>query len=248
MQATNPSMPVNMSQKIVYSTKIVLVILLLIFAGEYCFSQSTKKEQMNITKNKKDTLLYLNKNNAVFLAIKTKAATDLKQSSKMSDPESEENKLKSEKVKNWPKEKLNQLQETFMKSIYDYNASTKFDAETFMLVFGEFGAMDLKDISEKFDFRVQSLGGDKYAAEFWEDLLIANSEANALAEAAKMAKRFPDNKDVVENTKATYAKARKSIADGKEARYSKVMVLLYTREKDGSVIFHNPFQSIIDFK
>lgn len=231
------------------AAKIIIAIIVLSFAGTgYCFSQSNKPEQINITKNKKDTLLYLNKDDSVFLAIKTKAANDLKQSSKMSDPESSENKLKSEKVKTWPKEKQNQLQDVFRKSIYAYNAETKFDVGIFMLVFGDFGAMDLKDINEKFDFRVQSLGGDKYAAEFWEDLLIANSEANALVEAAKMAKRFPDDKDVVENTKVTYAKARKSIADGKEERYSKVMVLLYTREKDGSVIFHDPFQSVIDFK
>ena len=34
---------------------------------------------------------------------------------------------------------------------------------------------------------------------------------------------------------------------GENARYYKMMALLYTLEKDGSVIFHNPFQPVIDF-
>jgi len=34
---------------------------------------------------------------------------------------------------------------------------------------------------------------------------------------------------------------------GENARYYKMMALLYTLEKDGSLTFHNPFKPVIDF-
>lgn len=113
--------------------------------------------------------------------------------------------------------------------------------------FNELGEKDAKVIAEEYDIRVQYLGGNKYAAEFWEDGLAINSEAHVLVIANDLVARNPDDKEIVKDFKETFEKARKSIEDGKHERYAKVMALLYTLEKNGSIIFHDPFQSVIDF-
>ena len=123
-----------------------------------------------------------------------------------------------------------------------------------MLVFEDLGKMDQKEIAEEYDIRVLYLGNDKYVAEFWEDGLTVNSEAHALARAHELAnseyaKKNPDSGvGNVEVIKENYANVRKSIEDGKKERYTKMMALLYTLNKDASIIFHNPFQPLIDFK
>ncbi len=48
-----------------------------------------------------------------------------------------------------------------------------------------------------------------------------------------------------EDSHAVHPEAKNDI--GENARYYKMMALLYTLEKDGSVAFHNPFQPVIDF-
>jgi hypothetical protein len=108
-----------------------------------------------------------------------------------------------------------------------------------MLVFRALGKRDMKEMAEEYDIRVQYLGGNIYVAEFWEDGIAVNSEAHALAST-----NDPDDRAIV---KETYADVRKSIETGKLERYTKVMALLYEQEKDGSITFHDPFQSVIDF-
>lgn len=113
--------------------------------------------------------------------------------------------------------------------------------------------MDQKKIAAEYDIRIQYLGSNKYAAEFWEDGLAVNSEANALISANELAasgyaKKHPDSGvGNVEKIKETYANVRKSIKAGKQERYTKMMALLYTLEKDGSITFHDPGQPMIDF-
>lgn len=48
-----------------------------------------------------------------------------------------------------------------------------------------------------------------------------------------------------EDSHVVHPEAKKEI--GENARYYKMMALLYTLEKDSSVTFHNPFQPVIDF-
>jgi hypothetical protein len=69
-----------------------------------------------------------------------------------------------------------------------------------------------------------------------------------LARVNELVAKSPDVKKIVNNIKESCAHIWKSIIVGKQERYTKVMALLYTREKDGSVIFHAPYQSVIDFK
>ncbi|TSA25954.1 MAG: hypothetical protein D4R68_08075 [Ignavibacteriales bacterium] len=112
--------------------------------------------------------------------------------------------------------------------------------------FSELQEKDPKDIAEEYDIRVQILGGDKYAAEYWEDGIAVNSEEHALAWAQELAKRSPDNKGIVKEVKKTYEDARNSINAGKQERYTKVMALLYVQEKDGSITFRYPYQALFD--
>jgi hypothetical protein len=200
---------------------------------------------------KNATPVYLDKNDPIFITIKSRTITDLKQSS---DPESAHNKFIATKIETLTKEKQDQLEALFKKSITDYTAQTRFDVGTFMLVFKALGSRDQKEIAEENDIRVQYLGGNKYVAEYWEDGLAVNSEAHALARAhdlatSEYAKKHPnDGLGNVEEVKETYANVRKSINDGKQERYTQVMALFYTLEKDGSITFHDPFFSVIDFK
>ena len=259
MQQDRPITPSKKLLNKLTTSKMTLAVSALILLGNgYCFSQSHKTGQtmdttINNIKTKKTATIYLEKNDPIFKSIKDRAVTDLKQSAERSDPESTENKLTAKQIETWTEEKQNQLQALGEKSIYDYAATTHFDVGTFMMVFSEFGKMDQKKIAEEYDIRIQYLGDDKYVAEFWEDGLAVNSEANALIRAHELAtseyaKKHPDSGvGNVEVVKETYANVRKSIEAGKRERYTKVMALLYTLEKDGSIVFHDPGQPMYDF-
>ncbi|TSA26703.1 MAG: hypothetical protein D4R68_06955 [Ignavibacteriales bacterium] len=237
---------------------IIAISALILLSNGYCFSQShktgkTMKAAINDNQTKKGTLEYIGENDPIFITISNRAIDDLKKSVERSDPESKENKLIAAQIKTWTPEKQNKLPALFEKSIKEYTAQTQFDAETFLLVFDELGKKDQKKIAEEYDIRVQYLGEDKYVAEFWEDGLAVNSEANAVAYAHELAnseyaKKHPDG-DVgnVEVVKKNYANTRKFVKDGKQERYTKMMALLYTIQKDGSVTFHDPGQQMIDF-
>jgi len=161
------------------------------------------------------TPVYLDKNDPIAKSIKDRAVSDLRGSTKYMDPESPENKLIGEQIKEWSQKKKDQLQALGGQSIEDYTVQTLFDTSTFMLVFSSFNEMDKLKIPEEWELRVQNPGGDKYIAEFWEDSHIVHPEA----------------KNEI----------------GETERYYKMMALLYTLEKDGSLTFHNPFQPVIDF-
>ena len=214
-------------------------------------SQSNKtKNKMDTTiknvQSKKSTDVYLDKTDSIFIAIKARAATDLKESSKRSAPNSPENKLNQSKVKAWPQEKQDQLQDLFVKSINDYTIETNSHYETentemFIMNWGELDAIDLKQIAEEYEIRVQSLGDNKYAAEFWEDHFTESLNIEAAV--------IKSNIDPEQKSQriAALTRGRKLMKDGTSERYTKNMSLLYTKEKDGSILFHEPFQQMIDF-
>lgn len=235
--------------------KIGLSLIALIFVGSgYCFSQSHNTGQTMDTKNnnnqtKEVAPVYLDKNDPILIKIKGRTLTDLRQ---RSDTASTENKLIAAKIATLTKEKQTQLEALFVKSINDYTAQTRFEIGEFMRHFSELQKKDPKDIAEEYDIRVQILGGDKYAAEYWEDGIAVNSEEHALAWAQELAKRqelakiSPDIKGIVKEVKKTYEDVRNSIKAGKQERYTKVMALLYVQEKDGSITFRYPYQALID--
>ena len=230
-------------------TKEIIFLMLLV-------SIQTSQGMIILDNNqtKKQAPVYLGKKDPLFLAIKGRAITDLVMSVKKADPAYEENKLKMAKMKLWPVEKQDQYNDIFLQSLRDYTDQTHFDFGTFMLIFNDFGNTNLKKFENESDFRVQWLGTNKYAAEFWDDGLFANSEANALLYAQKLAnsplaKKNPGSRlGDVKTIKETYANARKDITNGKQKRYTQVMALLYTKEKDGSILFHDPGQKMHDFK
>ncbi len=196
---------------------------------------------------KKAVPAYLNKNNPVFMAIKDRVITDLKESARKADPESVGNKALEAQVKTWPQDRINDLQDLFAKSIDDYTAQTNFDTGTFMLVFDNLAKQNQKTLAVEYNIRVQNVGDSRYVAEFWEDGLAVNSEAHALAWARELVARFPDDKNTLEEVKKTYANTRKAINTGKQQRYTKVMALLYTAKNGGTVTFVDPFQPLVDF-
>ena len=236
----------------------IAIISLILFGSGYCFPQSDYTGQNMKTKDsiqaKNVDPVYLDQKDPIFISIKGKVITDLLETVKKVDPESPENKLLTEQVKTWPQEKQDQVNALFVQSIYDYAEKTHFDAGIFMMVFDVMGKKDQKELSEENDIRVLNLGKDKYVAEFWEDGIAVNSEAHAIAWAHELANSERAKKNPgsglgnVKEIKKTYANARKLIIDGKKERYTKVMALLYSKEKDGSITFINPFQAIIDFK
>lgn len=201
----------------------------------------------NQTKNMQPT--YLDSNDAILLSIKSRVIGDLKQSIQRSGTELPENAVMAAKVNAWPQKKKKQLQDLFIKSIEDYAVQTHFDMDvaTYLLVVESFQKMDEKRIAEEYTVRIQPFKDNRFAAEFWEDGLAVNSEAHALQWANQLAMRFPDDKGIVNQVKERYAAIRKSIEAGKTERYTKIMALLYTKEKDGSIIFHDPGQPMIDF-
>lgn len=235
----------NLSLNLPYGNSILATIVLFFSLHGYCFSQSLTTTKINQAKD-----VYLEENDPVFMAIRTRTIIDLKQHS---DPKSANNKLIASKIETMTPEKQDQLQALLIKSITDYTTQIYFDIGTFMLVYTELGNEDPKEIATDNNIRVQYLGGNRYVAEYWEDGLAVNSEAHALVWAHQLAtseyaKKHPNNGvGDVDKVKKTYADVRKSINDGKKPRFNKVMALLYTREKDGAIIFHDPYQSVLDF-
>ena len=237
---------------------IIAITVLIVFGSGYCLSQSHKtgstvKATTAHVQTKPAASVYLAKNDPTCISIKGRTVTDLKQSSERSDPESAENKLMAAQIQKWTEEKKNELQALGEQSIKDYVAQTHFDVGIFVMVFNELWKMGEKKIAEETDIRVRHLGGDTYAAEFWEDGLATNSEANAVIRthelaASEYARKHPESGiGDVKVIKETFANVRKSIKAGKQERYTKMVALLYTREKDGSIAFHDPGQPMIDF-
>lgn len=181
---------------------------------------------------------YLGKTDPAFVSMKGRTLADLEQSIKRRDPQSDESKSFAAQAKSWPQERQHQFQALIKKSIDDYIAQTRVsdvDVGTFMLVLDDLGKKDQEKIAEEYDIRVQYLGGDKYVAELWEDGLAVYSEKNV------------PNHERKAVAAERYAMARKSIEDGEQERYTKMLALLYTVENDGSITFHDPFQPMFDF-
>ena len=187
---------------------------------------------------------YLDKNDPLAVTIRGRAITDLKLSA---DPESPANRVIAPKIEILTQEEKARLEAIVVQFINDYTMQTRFDGGTLMRHFRALGEMDRQELAKEYDIRVQHLRGNKYGAELWEDGLAVNSEAHALKTAQEMVGSHPDDKEIGDEVKEKYANARKAIHTGKQERYVKVMVLLYTLEHDGSTTYHDPFQSVIDF-
>jgi len=198
-------------------------------------------ETINEIQTKKAEPVYLDKNDPIFISIKGRAVNDFKHSIERLNPNLPENKLILAKVEKWPQEKQNQLQDLSEKSLKEYAAQTHINIETFILILSAFGALDLEKMADMYGFRVQDLGENKYIAEFWEDLLAENINAEAIALGENIT---TDHKDEI---KERFANGRKNIADGIIERYSKVMALYYSIEKDGLLTYHDPIQPMYDF-
>ncbi|MFA6484070.1 MAG: hypothetical protein WCW62_15935 [Bacteroidales bacterium] len=151
------------------------------------------------------TMVYLDKNDPIVKSIKDRAVTDLRGSTKYMDPESSENKLIGEQVKEWSQKKKDQLQALGGQSMVDYTVQTLFDTSTFMLVFSSFNEMDKLKIPDQWDIRVQQLPGDKFIAEFWEDSHIAQPESkNEIGEKDRYYKMMALLYTVEKDGKVTY--------------------------------------------
>lgn len=255
MQPSTPSK--HLARKTRAATIMIALTVLLFVGGGYYFYQSGKTENiiettMTSVQTKHATPGYLDKSDPIFISIKGRAGTDLKQSIKRADPESAENKSLATQAETWPEEKQDQFLALVEKSIDDYVGQTHlsnggiFSVGTFMVVFKSFGEMEQKRMGERHDIRVQYLGGDKYVAEFWED-----SEAPALASTSK-----PDDDNiemVKELIRLSSGRDSTSIEDGITStkkvalRYTKMMALLYTQANDGAMTFNDPFQPVFDF-
>ncbi len=196
-------------------------------------------------------VVYLDTNDPISKAIKARAINDLRQSVNKTDPESAESKLITEQIEALSKEKQDQLQEIFLKSINDYLVQTRFDVTvfnygTFMLLYSDLGKMDLKKIATEYEIRVQSLGGDQYAAEFWEDTQV-HAQAAAGNPNAEDIEIFKELIRLSSGKKSVSKKDGATTMQMVALPYTKMFGLLYSLEKDGEVTFHDPFQPMIDF-
>ncbi len=253
MKHKDPIISAKELQKKMTALQIIYAItLLVLFGNGYCFSQSNNTEQiMDTTNNNIQTKnlapVYLDKSDPIFISIKARAVADLKQ---RTDTASAENKLIADKLRTLTVEKQTQLEAILVKSFTDYTSQTHGE---FMQHFREVAEEDPKNIAEEYDFRVQNLGNNKYAAEYWEDGLAVNSEENALTWAQEVVKRqesakvSPDVKGIVQEVKIKFEEVGNSIKSGKQERYTKVLALLYVQEENGSIIFRNPYQDLYDF-
>jgi len=225
---------------------------MVLFGTGYCFPQSNNTGQTMSTpisniQLDNTTPVYLDKSDPIFISINARTVADLKQ---RTDTASAENKLIAVKLRTLTEEKQTQLEAIFAQAIINYTSQTRGE---FMLHFKEVAEKDPKDIAEEYDFRVQNLGSDKYAAEYWEDGLAVNSEENALAWAQELVKRqesdkiSPDIKGIVQEVKIKYEDVRNSVKAGKQERYTKVLALLYVQEKNGFITFRDPYQELFNF-
>lgn len=235
------------------SSKLIIVMsALILFGNGYCFSQSNKTGKTMKT-TKKAATVYLDKKDSKYISIKSRAFSDLDTIVKQFNPELEKNKLIKIQTKTWTEEKRKEYQDIITKSINDYTEQVKINIGMFMMIITTIVSYDHKKLEKEWEVRIQSLGDNKYIAEFWEDGLAVNSEENAIAYAQELAnseyaKKHPDS-DVgnVEIIKKNYANNCKNIKDGKQERYQKMIALLYNVDKVGAVSFVNPFQPSINF-
>lgn len=242
----------ELPQKMSSHQTVITIVAIILFGSGDCFSQSNNTGQIMDTTNnnihaKNLAPVYLAKSDPIFKSIKARAVADLKQ---RTDTASAENKLIADKLRTLTVEKQTQLEAILVKSFTDYTSQTHGE---FMLHFKEVAEKDPKNIAEEYDFRVQNLGNNKYAAEYWEDGLVVNSEENALAWAQELVKRqesakvSPDVNGIVQEVKIKFEDVRNSIKSGKQERYTKVLALLYVQEKNGSITFRDPYQELYDF-
>jgi hypothetical protein len=253
MEHKVPITSTNESQKKIIALQIIYAITLLFFLdSEFCFSQynymaRTMSSSISNIQIDHTAPVYLDKSDPIFISIKARRIADLKQ---RTDTSSTENKLIADKMRTLTEEKQTELEVILVKAFTDYTSQTHGE---FMLHFREVSEKDPKIIAEEYDFRVQNLGNNKYAAEYWEDGIVMNSEEKALAWAQEVIKKqeaakvSPDVKGIVQEIKTKYEEVRNSINAGKQERYTKVLALLYVQEKDGSITFHDPYQVLYDF-
>lgn len=162
---------------------VLFLIALIIMGSGYSFAQTSLiRESMNRPNNSNQTRdvspVYLDKNDPLFVAIKGRVIADLKQKT---DTASVETKLIAARINALTKEKQTELETIFVKSINDYNFQTRFEPGIFMLHFKELQEKEPKELEEEYNFRLQNLGGNKYAAEFWKnDEPERNSKVMAL--------------------------------------------------------------------
>jgi NAD-specific glutamate dehydrogenase len=198
--------------------------------------------------------VYLAKTDPIYIEIKARAISDWEFAAARAMPDSPEMKIKLKEVASWPKAKQEKLQAFGMQSLEEYNKQTNFDLAYFLMIFNEIKTPEIKKSAVNADFRVWVSGKNKYVAEFWEDLLVANSEENAIRWAKELkesprAKMHPEE-DLgnVEEIKKTYADQRKRILSGKEKRYTQLMAFLYVTDKNKKISFVDPGQAMFDFK
>jgi len=195
--------------------------------------------------------VYLDANDPVFLNIHSRVLNDLNLSIKSADPELPENKKLAAKMETWPEEKQNQLQTILETSMNDYVVQSQlktaiFNYGTFLAILGSFRKMDQQGLESEYDIRVRNLGGDSFVAELWED-----AEAHALA----ITKNPPDDNLEIFKELIRLSSGKQSISTENGAkttqmvasRYTKMIALMYSLEKDGSLTFRDPFQPMIDF-
>jgi len=109
--------------------------------------------------------VYLDENDPLYLQIKDRVVADVRQ---RADTGSADNKSIARQFHALSKEKQDEFETLFAKSITDYTSKAHFNIGTYMLFFNELGRMDPVEIENELDIRVQSLNNDTYAAEFWQ--------------------------------------------------------------------------------
>lgn len=192
--------------------------------------------------------IYLSKTDPLYIQIKSRAMNDFREAIKRANPNSEENLAKKTKLKTLSEAKQAEYNDAFIQSLRDYTSQLDFSFEIFMLVFVDFDLNGLNKFMNESDFRVRLITGNKYAAEYWEDGVLANSDENAIIWAKTIMKKYPNNKEALKEVRENYANIRKLMLNGKNERYTETMAFLYTKEKDGTILFHHPGQVMYDLK
>ncbi len=229
---------------------------LLIVGGTRCSSFTTTTDHGMDAPQTDDcgqepAIAYLENNDPICTAIKNRVIADLKRNV---DPESADNKKLAATIPTLSKEKQDLLEAVMVRSLNEYAAATHCEAGTLFREFKSLGSKEREALASDYEIRVRCLGGAAYAAEFWEDGLAVHSEAHAAADARDLAVRASaqpsaiDRRSNADAIMKAYAQIRTSIQEGRQERFKKVMALLYTREADGSLMYHDPFQSVIDFR
>jgi hypothetical protein len=190
--------------------------------------------------------IYLSKTDPVYIEIKKNVMNDWEAAVRRADPQTAENQQRKKEMALWPADRQEKFETEFIKSLEDYNQQTFFNLDDFMMFFTGVNDTDMRKSLSEAEFRVRSLGAGRYVAEFWEDGLIANSEANAIVRAKELAdspraKMHPEedlgNVSVI---KKTFAYARKAITSGKQKRYTELMAFLYIQNADKTIQFIDP--------